>query len=79
MKKIVILNYLKQTSTTKFFFQRFSLFTYANHPSPKHGGFNSGMMLMNLEGLRKNGWSKKVLVINEELAPANVYGDQVGT
>ena len=60
-----------------FFLIRYSLFTYANHPSPQKGGLNSGMMLMNLEGLRKSQWLKAILVINEELASANVFGDQV--
>jgi hypothetical protein len=34
-------------------------------------------MLMNLEGLRKSLWAKAILTINEELAPFNVFGDQV--
>jgi len=56
---------------------RFSLFSYATHPSPEDGGLNSGLMLMNLEGLRKSLWTKAILTINEELAPFNVFGDQV--
>ena len=62
-----------------FSFFRFSLFSYATHPSPKEGGLNSGLMLMNLDGLRKSHWTKAILAINEELAPFNVFGDQVGT
>ena len=56
---------------------RYSLFTYVTHPSPSYGGVNSGLMLMNLDGLRKSPWTRAILTINEELAPFNVYGDQV--
>jgi hypothetical protein len=60
-----------------YYLPRYSLFTYATHPSPSYGGVNSGLMLMNLDGLRKSPWTKAILTINEELAPFNVYGDQV--
>jgi len=63
--------------TDGVFFPRYSLFSYTHHPSPNNGGLNSGMMLMNLEGLRKSHWMKSILAINDELSKALVFGDQV--
>lgn len=55
---------------------RYNLYSYSFIPSPRHG-LNSGLMLMDLEKMRRTKWREKVLAAYATLQRHLAFVDQV--
>ena len=63
-------------STVNLYFCRNNVYRYSFIPSPP-GGLNSGLMLMDLEAMRRGRWADKVVAAYTSLRRHLAFVDQV--